>query len=134
MTKKNGDLRKIKRIHVPKNIPDRLSDNISSIFGSWWFISILTIGLITWVILNTVTAIKHWDQYPFILLNLFLSIVAAVFGPIILMSQNREARITKKKADLDYKINRKAEREVANMQRDLDDIKRMLKRDHKKKK
>jgi uncharacterized membrane protein len=72
----------------------------------------------------------EWDPYPFILLNLFLSCLATYQAPIILMAQNRAAETDRHKAERDYAVNRKAEREVTNIQADLDEIKRMIKNHH----
>ena len=71
--------------------------------------------------------IRHWDPYPFILLNLALSTISAFQAPVIMMSQNRQSDRDRIAAKYDYAVNRKTEREVANMQADLDEIKNMLK-------
>ena len=103
------------------------ADFISKWGGSWHFISLLAIILIVWMTLNVVLVIKYkWDPYPFILLNLFLSFLAAFQAPVILMSQNRESERDRKRSLYDYEINRKAEREIENMQEDLNEIKRMI--------
>jgi uncharacterized membrane protein len=70
--------------------------------------------------------IGKWDPYPFILLNLFLSCLAAFQAPIILMSQNRTTERDRKRAEYDYAVNRKAEREIEDIQKDLEDIKKMI--------
>ena len=80
------------------------------------------------MILNILVLIYRWDPYPFILLNLVLSCLAAVQAPIILMSQNREAQRDRIRAEYDYQINKKAEREIEDIQKDLDEIKKILKR------
>lgn len=72
-----------------------------------------------------------WDPYPFILLNFVLSTLAAIQAPIILMSQNREAERDRITFRYDYQVNRKAEREIANMQRDLNEIKNLIKKKRK---
>jgi len=74
-----------------------------------------------------VAFVQKWDPYPFILLNLTLSCIAAIQAPLILMSQNRTTERDRIKAERDYLVNRKAEREVEDMQRDLDEIKKMIK-------
>lgn len=76
--------------------------------------------------LNLYGYVQHWDPYPFILLNLTLSCLAALQAPIILMSQNRQAERDRVTAKYDYAVNRKAEREIQKMQKDLNSIKRML--------
>ena len=73
-----------------------------------------------------VAFLYHWDPWPFIILNLTLSCLAALQAPIILMSQNRQAERDRINAKYDYHVNRKAEREVQDMQKDLDDIKLYL--------
>ena len=70
----------------------------------------------------------RWDPYPFILLNLFLSCLATFQAPIILMSQNRQTERDRATAKYDYAVNRKAEREIQDMQKDLDEIKRMIRK------
>lgn len=109
----------------------KLSDKLALFAGSWTFIIIFFAFLGVWMFVNLVVIVKHWDPYPFILLNLVLSCLAAVQAPIILMSQNRTTERDRHRAELDYIVNRKSEREVANMQRDLDEIKLMIKFLHK---
>ena len=83
-------------------------------------------SLINGYFLITYRAGKPFDPYPFILLNLVLSCLAAIQAPVILMSQNRQAERDRIKAERDYMVNRKAEREVENIQRELDEIKRLI--------
>lgn len=97
-------------------IGDRLADQFAAIMGSWHFIIIQTIILVTWVILNVIGYIHHWDPYPFILLNLMLSFQAAYSAPIIMMSQNRQATIDRQEARHDYEVNMKAELEIELLQ------------------
>jgi uncharacterized membrane protein len=106
----------------------RLADSITTFGGSWPFIIILIVLIISWTMLNTVALVKRWDPYPFILLNLALSCLAAIQAPVILMSQKRSADRDRAKAERDYYINRKAEREVENMQKDLDEIKELIRK------
>ena len=109
----------------------RLSDKIAKVGGSWGFLISLSSILCLWIIFNiTGMLIMKWDPYPFILLNLFLSCLAAYQAPIILMAQNRAAERDRQKAERDYAVNRKAEREVENMQTDLDEIKILIKEHH----
>ena len=106
----------------------RLADWIAKWGGSWEFIGGLLIVLAIWVALNLYLVIEmRWDPYPFILLNLFLSCLAALQAPVILMSQNRTTDRDRLKAERDYAVNRKAEREIENMQADLDEIKFLVK-------
>jgi uncharacterized membrane protein len=111
-------------------IGQRVADMIASFGGSWAFISIFFCFLIGWMILNAVILVKGYDPYPFILLNLVLSCLAAVQAPIILMAQNRQAERDRIHAKYDYQVNRKAEREIQNMQKDLDELKEMLFKHH----
>ena len=106
----------------------RIADKAVHIIGSWKFVLWLIIFLILWISLNIMMVIRRWDPYPFILLNLILSCLAAIQEPLILMSQNREAQRDRLRAEYDYRINRKAEREIEDMQKDLDEIKKLLKK------
>jgi len=90
----------------------RASDRIANIVGSWPFIIVQSILLTMWVVLNVAAVIRHWDPYPFILMNLFLSMQAAYTAPIIMMSQNRQAERDRLEAHNDYVINQKAEEEI----------------------
>jgi len=90
----------------------RAADAFASIIGSWRFIILQSVFLVFWISLNVTAWIKHWDPYPFILLNLMLSFQAAYSGPIIMMSQNRQSDIDRLAAQLDYEINLKAEDEI----------------------
>jgi len=93
-------------------IGQRTSDRIANIVGSWPFIIVQSILLTVWVILNVAAVIRHWDPYPFILMNLVLSMQAAYTAPIIMMSQNRQAARDRLEAHNDYIINKKAEEEI----------------------
>ncbi len=90
----------------------RVADRVAQIMGSWKFILIQSSILFIWVILNTFAWIYHWDPYPFILMNLVLSLQAAYTAPVIMMSQNRLAEKDRIDAHNDYLINIKAETEV----------------------
>jgi uncharacterized membrane protein len=105
---------------------EKLADNVTAIIGSWKFIVIQSIILAVWLILNIFAWIKHWDPYPFILLNLMLSFQAAYAAPIIMMSQNRMSEKDRQKAERDFATNRKAEREVEDIQADLARIERKI--------
>ncbi|MBW3003598.1 DUF1003 domain-containing protein [Candidatus Woesearchaeota archaeon] len=131
---KNNKIDKKKKNGFPKQRLTRaqtLADWLTLFAGSWKFIIGFFVFLGVWMLLNVYMIVNAWDSYPFILLNLVLSCLAAVQAPVILMSQNRAAERDRHKAELDYVVNRKAEREVANMQKDLDDIKSMIKFVHK---
>ena len=96
---------------------------MAAIIGSWPFIIIQSCLLAAWVTLNVIAWIRHWDPYPFILLNLALSFQAAYAGPFILMSQNRQQDIDRRKAETDYQVNVKAELEIELLHQKLDALK-----------
>ncbi len=112
------------------SLGQRAADVIASFGGSWTFIAFFFIFLFGWMTLNAVILIRGYDPYPFILLNLILSMLAAIQAPIILMAQNRQAERDRIHAHYDYSVNRKAEREIQNMQKDLDELKEMLFKHH----
>jgi uncharacterized membrane protein len=91
---------------------NRIADQVAAVMGSWPFIIIQSGLLASWVTLNVMGFIQHWDPYPFILLNLMLSFQAAYAAPIIMMSQNRQAAIDRQDAQHDYEVNLKAELEI----------------------
>ena len=91
---------------------ERASDAFAETMGSWKFIIIQSVLLMIWVALNLTAYIEHWDPYPFILLNLALSLEAAYAAPIIMMSQNRQAEKDRLAAEEDYHVNTKAEEEL----------------------
>ena len=100
----------------------RLADGIARIGGSWGFIIAFVLFLVAWVILNTVIlATGALDPYPFIFLNLLLSMLAAIQPPIIMMSQNRQAERDRFMAAKDYEINLKAEIEVLALHHKIDE-------------
>lgn len=90
----------------------RAADLVARIIGTWRFIIIQTLLLTGWVIVNITAWIYHWDPYPFILMNLVLSLQAAYTAPLIMMSQNRQAARDRLEAHNDYLINQKAEEEI----------------------
>lgn len=98
---------------------DRLADKIASFGGSWTFIVIFAIFLISWMVINTIGFIRPFDRSPFIMLNLILSFIAAFQAPIILMSQNRQSERDKHEAVIDFAINYKAEQEIDDVQKHL---------------
>jgi len=101
----------------------RIADKVASFGGSWTFIITFGVILLFWVFLNTaILAARAFDPYPYILLNLFLSMLAALQAPVIMMSQNRQAHKDRLKADLDYEINLKAELEVAQLHNKVDKV------------
>jgi uncharacterized membrane protein len=106
----------IKNVHAvfetQSTFGQRAADKVAAVAGSWPFIIIQSTLLVAWVALNVTAVIKHWDPYPFILMNLVLSLQAAYTAPVIMMSQNRQAVRDRLEAHNDYEINLKAELEV----------------------
>ena len=87
----------------------RAADDIAKFAGSWAFIFSFTGGLVLWMAINTVLAARAFDPYPFILLNLVLSCIAAIQAPLIMMSQNRQEDKDRRRAENDYKVNLRTE-------------------------
>ncbi|OIO81378.1 hypothetical protein AUJ84_01255 [Candidatus Pacearchaeota archaeon CG1_02_32_132] len=105
------------------------ADALTKWAGSWVFIILFFVLIILWISANIYAWISQWDPYPFILLNLALSLLAAIQAPVILMSQNREAQKDRIRSEYDYAVNRRAEREINEIQNQLDRIeKKLLKR------
>lgn len=99
----------------------RISDKVARFGGSWAFIISFFAILIVWILFNTLTPIKdNFDPYPFILMNLILSCIAALQAPIIMMSQNRQEEKDRKRSENDYLINLKAELEVRGLNQKVD--------------
>jgi uncharacterized membrane protein len=102
---------------------NRLADKVASFGGSWAFIIIFFVGLIVWMAINAwFLHEKGFDPYPFILLNLILSCLAAIQAPIIMMSQNRQEAKDRMRAEHDYKVNLKAEVEIRMLHEKLDHL------------
>ena len=102
---------------------DKLSDMVAQFGGSWAFIITFFALLTAWIILNAFILIqKPFDPYPFILLNLILSCIAAIQAPIIMMSQNRKEDKDRQRAQNDYLINLKAEMEIKNLQLNMKNL------------
>lgn len=88
-------------LHQHANLGEKIADQVASSMGSWGFIIGQAVFLALWFVLNTVGWFFHWDSYPFILANLFMSAEAAFASPLILMSQNRQAARDRKRDDLE---------------------------------
>jgi uncharacterized membrane protein len=100
-----------------------LSDQIASFGGSWRFIILFGVILVLWIILNAALLLNRgFDPYPFILLNLILSCLAAMQAPIIMMSQNRAELRDRLRSENDYKINLKAELEIRHLHEKIDHL------------
>lgn len=94
---------------------DRLSDRVAAIGGSWTFIGTFAVVILVWVVLNSLVLVRWggvFDAYPYVFLNLVLSMVAALQAPVIMMSQNRQAEKDRLAAQHDYEVNLKAEIEI----------------------
>ena len=87
---------------------ERLADQVTGAFGSWRFIIVQSVAVVAWIGVNLIAFTRHWDPYPFILLNLLFSTQAAYAAPLILLSQNRQADTDRIKAEHDYAVNRLA--------------------------
>jgi uncharacterized membrane protein len=102
---------------------ERIADQVASFGGSWTFIGLFVATLIAWIALNTWILAGHaFDPYPYILLNLLLSCLAALQAPVILMSQNRQAANDRQRAEEDYEINLQAEIEIKALHEKLDQL------------
>ena len=101
----------------------RLADQVASFGGSWTFIMLFGSILMSWVVLNSIILAKSaFDPYPYILLNLFLSMLASIQAPIIMMSQKRQAAKDRLDAAHDYEVNMKAELEIADLHKKMDEL------------
>jgi uncharacterized membrane protein len=103
----------------------RLADRVAAFGGSWTFIIIFWTLLIAWIVVNSILMTQRghaFDPYPYILLNLVLSMLAAFQAPIIMMSQNRQAAKDRTHAELDYEVNLKAELEISELHTKLDQL------------
>jgi uncharacterized membrane protein len=97
----------------------RIADRVATFGGSWTFIGLFLLFMLVWMILNT-GAPRPFDAFPFILLNLMLSCLAALQAPVIMMSQNRQAAKDRNDAKLDYEVNVRAETEIARLHEKID--------------
>ncbi|MDE3196672.1 MAG: DUF1003 domain-containing protein [Acidobacteriota bacterium] len=102
--------------------PQRIADAVARFGGSWSFIISFGILLVTYSGLNVGLGKQAWDPYPFILLNLFLSMLAALQAPIIMMSQNRQDQRDRLRSELDFEVNRRAEVEIQGLSRKLNQV------------
>ncbi len=119
ITRKNIDtIARVEEIaQKERTFGERVADKVAAVIGSWTFIITQSAILACWVALNIVGWVQHWDPYPFILLNLALSFQAAYASPIIMMSQNRQARLFERRNHLDLQINLLSEQENTEMLR-----------------
>ena len=130
---KNVALHITERKHISKNTTleqndtktfgQRAADAVARFGGSWAFIMLFAATLVAWVVLNSMILVnynKAFDPYPYILLNLFLSMLASIQAPIILMSQNRQSELDRLNAEHDYEVNLKAELEIMMLHEKVD--------------
>lgn len=108
--------------HSQSSRGERIADLVTATVGSWRFILIQSFLLGLWIVLNIIGWIKHWDEYPFILLNLALSFQAAYATPFILMSQNRQSEIDRGKAKQDLDVDTRAEQEIESLHQKIDSL------------
>ena len=121
------------RVHISRDVNqtfdeqmtvgERLADKVAEFGGSWTFILLFAGFLVVWAIVNTIVLVSSaFDPYPFVFLNLILSMLAAVQAPIIMMSQNRQATKDRLAAAHDYEVNLKAELEIMRLHEKLDEV------------
>jgi uncharacterized membrane protein len=122
-------------IEEESTVGERIADGVAAFGGSWTFIITFFVILIVYTALNVALDRSAWDPYPFILLNLFLSMLAALQAPVIMMSQNRQDTKDRLRGELDYQVNRRAEAEVQTLSHKLnvlvdkmDDVEELLRR------
>jgi uncharacterized membrane protein len=117
ITRKNVEM--VARIESASNLQrtvgQRLADKFAAFIGSWTFIISQITLLVLWIVLNVTAWCRHWDPYPFILLDVALTFQAALAGPVLMMSQNRQARLNEQRNHLDLQINLLAEQENTEM-------------------
>jgi CRP/FNR family cyclic AMP-dependent transcriptional regulator len=98
---------------------ERIADSVAQFGGSWAFIITFLVVLVVYTCIQVALGKLAWDPYPFILLNLFLSMLAAIQAPVIMMSQNRQDKKDRLRSELDFDVNRRAESEIQGLARKL---------------
>jgi len=106
-------------IEKDATLGERIADSVAGFGGSWTFIISFSVALAVYMTIDATLGKKAWDPYPYILLNLFLSMLAAVQAPIIMMSQNRQDTKDRLRGELDYDVNRRSEVEIQGLARKL---------------
>jgi CRP/FNR family cyclic AMP-dependent transcriptional regulator len=104
-------------IDEQESFGERIADKVASFGGSWTFIITFGVSLVAYTLVSNVRGGKSWDPYPYILLNLFLSMLAAIQAPVIMMSQNRQDSRDRLRSELDFDVNRRAESEIQALSR-----------------
>jgi CRP/FNR family cyclic AMP-dependent transcriptional regulator len=102
-------------IEEKETFGERVADTVASFGGSWTFIIAFMLALVAYSAISVAEGQRSWDPYPFILLNLFLSMLAAIQAPVIMMSQNRQDKKDRLRGELDYDVNRRAETEIQGL-------------------
>jgi CRP/FNR family transcriptional regulator, cyclic AMP receptor protein len=97
----------------------KIADSVARFGGSWSFIITFGVILVVYTLINIILGGKAWDPYPFILLNLFLSMLAAIQAPVIMMSQNRQDQKDRVRGELDYEVNRRSESEIKGLSKKI---------------
>ncbi len=121
---------------LPRTFGQKASDKLTKMAGSWTFIILFLIFIVLWMAVNVYFFIQYnlgkpWDPYPFILLNLVLSCLAAIQAPVILMSQNRTSQRDRLQSKYDYAVNRKAEKGIQEIKKQLDRVEKIMSRKRK---
>ena len=106
-------------IELESTAGERVADRVAGFGGSWTFIITFLVLLVIYSIINVLLGRKAWDPYPFILLNLILSMLAAIQAPVIMMSQNRQDTKDRLRSELDFEVNRRSETEIQGLARKL---------------
>ena len=109
-------------IEQEATLGERIADHVARFGGSWTFIIAFGVTLVVYTIINVFLRGSAWDPYPFILLNLFLSMLASVQAPVIMMSQNRQDTKDRLRGELDFDVNRRAESEIQGVSRKLNEL------------
>ena len=109
-------------IEEKETVGEKVADKVASFGGSWTFIITFGVVLSVYVVINEALRGKAWDPYPFILLNLFLSMLAAIQAPVIMMSQNRQDKKDRLRSELDFEVNVRAESEIQEVSRRLKEL------------
>ena len=109
-------------IEEEETLGERVADLVAGFGGSWIFIITFLVGLVVYSIINVILGRRAWDPYPFILLNLILSMLAAIQAPVIMMSQNRQDKKDRLRSELDYDVNRRAASEIQHLAHKLNMI------------
>lgn len=115
--------------HNSRTVREKAADTLTKYMGSWTFIFFFMLFILSWISINIFLLVydKAWDKRPFIMLNLILSCLAALQAPIILMSQNRQSQKDRIRVEYDYEVDKKAEKEINEIKKQLDKIEKRLK-------